>query len=179
MRGVEQDLAVHLRDTLAHTAHAVGSLRDDMLLGHAAAVIADGQDDLIISLMVFGAHPGCAGMSRHIAQRLLEDAEQVDRGRLVQFALGALLLALFFAGTALGSGAFGAVSWILDSVLGRVIIFLFSWALFHHLLGGVRHALWDRGVFFDPKGRELAAQATLYGGAGLTILFWIVVAIFG
>ncbi len=93
--------------------------------------------------------------------------------------LGALLLALFFAGTALGSGAFGAVSWILDSVIGRLIIFLFSWALFHHLLGGVRHALWDRGVFFDPKGRELAAQATLYGGVGLTILFWIVVAIFG
>jgi succinate dehydrogenase / fumarate reductase cytochrome b subunit len=93
--------------------------------------------------------------------------------------LGALLLALFFVGTALGPSAFGAVSWIVDSLLGRVIIFLFSWALFHHLLGGVRHALWDRGRFMDPKGRELAAQATLYGGVGLTILFWIVVAVFG
>jgi succinate dehydrogenase / fumarate reductase cytochrome b subunit len=93
--------------------------------------------------------------------------------------LGALLLTLFFLGTALGPGAFGAVSWIVNSVLGRVIVFLFSWALFHHLLGGIRHALWDRGLFMDPKGRELAAQATLFGGVGLTVLFWIVVAIFG
>jgi succinate dehydrogenase / fumarate reductase cytochrome b subunit len=93
--------------------------------------------------------------------------------------LGAILLALFFLGTALGPGAFGAVSWILDSVIGRLIIFLFSWALFHHLLGGVRHALWDRGLYLDPHGRELAAQATLYGGIGLTILFWIASALFG
>jgi succinate dehydrogenase / fumarate reductase cytochrome b subunit len=93
--------------------------------------------------------------------------------------LGALLLALCFAGTALGPGAFGAVGWILDSLLGRVIVFLFSWALFHHLLGGVRHALWDHNLFFDPRGRELAARATLYGGVGLTVLFWIAVAFFG
>jgi succinate dehydrogenase / fumarate reductase cytochrome b subunit len=93
--------------------------------------------------------------------------------------LGAILLALFFFGAALGPGAFGAVSWILDSAIGRLIIFLFSWALFHHLLGGVRHALWDRGLYLDPQGRELAAQATLYGGIALTILFWVASALFG
>jgi succinate dehydrogenase / fumarate reductase cytochrome b subunit len=93
--------------------------------------------------------------------------------------LGAILLALYFLGTALGPGAFGLVSWITDSFFGRVIIFLFSWALFHHLLGGVRHAVWDRGLYLDPQGRELAAQATLYGGIALTILFWIASALFG
>jgi succinate dehydrogenase / fumarate reductase cytochrome b subunit len=93
--------------------------------------------------------------------------------------LGALLLALFFAGAALGPGAFGAMAWLVNSFLGRIVVVLFSWALFHHLLGGVRHALWDRGLFFDPKGRELLAQATLWGGIGLTILFWLIVAAFG
>lgn len=97
----------------------------------------------------------------------------------VSLYLGAILLALFFLGTGLGPGAFGAVSWILDSAIGRLIIFLFSWALFHHLLGGVRHALWDRGLYLDPQGRELAAQATLYGGIALTILFWVASALFG
>lgn len=93
--------------------------------------------------------------------------------------LGVLLLALFFAGAALGPGPFGAVAWIGDSILGRVVVFIISWALFHHLLGGVRHALWDRGLFFDAKGRELLAQATLWGGVGLTILFWLVVSALG
>jgi len=93
--------------------------------------------------------------------------------------LGALLLGLFFAGAALGPAAYGATSWIVNSILGRLIVFLFSWALFHHLLGGVRHALWDRGLFFDAGGREFLAKATLWGGVGLTLLFWILVAAFG
>ena len=38
------------------------------------------------------------------------------------------------------------------------------WAIFHHLLGGVRHAFWDRGLYMDAKGRELLAQGTLVGG---------------
>ena len=50
------------------------------------------------------------------------------------------------------------VSWIVNGFFGHVIVLVFSWALFHHLLGGVRHALWDRGLFMDPKGRELLAQ---------------------
>jgi succinate dehydrogenase / fumarate reductase cytochrome b subunit len=86
----------------------------------------------------------------------------------------ALLLAVYLLGAALGPGAFGAVSWIASGFLGHVIVLLFTWALFHHLLGGVRHAIWDRGLCMDPKGREFLAQATLGGGVALTILLWIV-----
>ena len=34
----------------------------------------------------------------------------------------------------------------------------FTWSLFHHLMGGIRHAIWDAGLMFDPEGRELAAK---------------------
>ena len=88
--------------------------------------------------------------------------------------VGALLLALFFLGVALGGGAYGAVSWIASGFVGHAIVFLFTWAVFHHLLGGVRHALWDRGVYMDPKGREFLVQATLGGGIALTMLLWII-----
>lgn len=91
----------------------------------------------------------------------------------VALYLGAILFALFFAGLALGAGAFEAVSWLVDSFLGRVVVFLFSWALLHHLLGGVRHALWDRGLYLDAEGRELLTQATLGGGIALTLVLWI------
>ncbi len=91
----------------------------------------------------------------------------------VALYLGAFLLAIYLLGLAFGPGAFGAVSWIANGFIGHVIVLGFSWALFHHLLGGVRHALWDRGLYMDPKGRELLAQATLGGGIVLTLVTWI------
>jgi succinate dehydrogenase / fumarate reductase, cytochrome b subunit len=92
---------------------------------------------------------------------------------------GALLLALYLLGLALGPSAFSAVSWIENSLLGRVFVFLFSWSLFHHLLGGVRHAIWERGLYLDGPGRELLAKATLGGGVALTLALWAAVALFG
>ena len=91
----------------------------------------------------------------------------------VALYLGALLLALYLLGLAFGPGAFRAVFWIVNGFVGHVIVLGFSWALFHHLLGGVRHALWDRGLYMDTTGRELLAQATLAGGIILTLLTWI------
>ncbi len=91
----------------------------------------------------------------------------------VALYLGAILLGFFFFGLALGPQAFETVSWIVDSVIGRVFVVLFSWALFHHLLGGIRHAIWDRGLYLDAAGRELLAKATLGGGVALTLLLWI------
>lgn len=86
---------------------------------------------------------------------------------------GMALLALFLLGAAMGGGAFSAVSWIASGFIGNIIILVVVWAIFHHLLGGVRHALWDRGLYMDPKGREFLAQATLGGGLLLTLLAWI------
>lgn len=93
--------------------------------------------------------------------------------------LSCALLALYLLGLAFGPGAFAAVSWIGSGFIGYLVVFLFSWAVFHHLLGGVRHAIWDRGLYMDPWGREFLAQATLYGGIGLTVLLWIISAIAG
>jgi succinate dehydrogenase / fumarate reductase cytochrome b subunit len=91
----------------------------------------------------------------------------------VALYLGATLFALYFLGLALGPGPFAAVSWIANGFLGHLIVLGFVWALFHHLLGGVRHALWDRGLFMDPIGRELLAQGTLVGGIVLTVLIFV------
>ncbi|ATQ68312.1 MULTISPECIES: succinate dehydrogenase, cytochrome b556 subunit [Methylosinus] len=90
---------------------------------------------------------------------------------------GAILLALYLLGLALGPSAFSTVAWIANSLIGRAFLFLFSWALFHHLLGGVRHAIWDRGLYLDGPGRELLAKATLGGGVALTLGLWIAVAL--
>jgi succinate dehydrogenase / fumarate reductase cytochrome b subunit len=93
----------------------------------------------------------------------------------VALYLGAALLAIYFAGLAAGPRAYPAVSWIVDGVTGKIILIGFVWALYHHLLGGIRHALWDRGIFMGPVGREALAQATLIGGVALTALTFYLV----
>jgi succinate dehydrogenase / fumarate reductase, cytochrome b subunit len=86
---------------------------------------------------------------------------------------GALLLAWFLIALASGPEAFGTVAWFLDSIVGRLVLFGFTWALFHHLLGGVRHFLWDAGWGMTHPEREWLAQGTLAGGILLTVLVWV------
>ncbi|MCC3244259.1 succinate dehydrogenase, cytochrome b556 subunit [Methylocystis sp. WRRC1] len=93
--------------------------------------------------------------------------------------VGMALLALFLLGAAMGGWVFSAFSWLGSGFIGGLIVFLVTWAIFHHLLGGVRHALWDRGLYMDPKGREFLAQATLGGGVALTLLVWVLKSLVG
>lgn len=88
--------------------------------------------------------------------------------------VGMALLGLQLLGVAMGGWVNSLFWWLGGGFIGGLIVFLVTWAIFHHLLGGVRHALWDRGLYMDPKGRELLAQGTLVGGVGLTLLLWII-----
>lgn len=88
--------------------------------------------------------------------------------------VGVLLLAWFLIAASMDAAAFGAVSGFLNSILGRLILFGFTWALFHHMLGGVRHIIWDAGYGMDAPEREWLTTATLIGGFALTIAVWAI-----
>ncbi len=88
--------------------------------------------------------------------------------------LGTLLLAWFLIAASAGGKAFETAAYCFNSIPGKVILFGFSWALFHHLLGGIRHIIWDTGHGFEPKERELLAQQTLVGGIALTAAVWVI-----
>ena len=86
--------------------------------------------------------------------------------------VGVLLLAWFLLATSMDAAAFGVASAFLNSFLGRLILFGFTWALFHHMLGGIRHFIWDAGYGMDKPEREGLAIATLAGGLALSIIIW-------
>ena len=86
---------------------------------------------------------------------------------------GTLLLAWFLLAAASDAGSFGVVAGVLNSVFGRIVLFGFTWALFHHLLGGIRHFVWDVGYGLNHPEREWLAQGTLGGGLLLTIIVWV------
>jgi succinate dehydrogenase / fumarate reductase, cytochrome b subunit len=88
--------------------------------------------------------------------------------------VGTLLLAWYLVALAAGPEQFATVAAVFGSLLGQLVLFLFTWALFHHLLGGLRHFVWDMALWMDHPQREWLAQGTLVGGLVLTVLVWIV-----
>jgi succinate dehydrogenase / fumarate reductase cytochrome b subunit len=66
------------------------------------------------------------------------------------------------------------VQWFMETLLGRLILFGYTWALIHHMLGGIKHLIWDLGYGFGPAEREWLTMATLAGSVAFTILLWLV-----
>ena len=91
--------------------------------------------------------------------------------------LGALLLAWFLLAASMDASAFAFFSGFIQSIFGRLILFGFTWALFQHLLGGLRHLIMDAGYGMDDPEREQLAMATLIGGLALTIVVWAIAAL--
>ena len=88
--------------------------------------------------------------------------------------VGMILIAWYLIAAATSEPAFNRAYSVLASIPGQIVLFGFTWALFHHFFGGIRHAIWDTGVGMEPKEREWLAIGTLVGGIVLTILVWIV-----
>ncbi len=58
---------------------------------------------------------------------------------------GTLLIVLWLGAAALGDGPMAIVNAVFGFWLVQVVFFLATWALFHHMLGGIRHFVWDSG----------------------------------
>jgi succinate dehydrogenase / fumarate reductase cytochrome b subunit len=95
--------------------------------------------------------------------------------RITGFGLyfGMLLLAWWFLAAASGPNGYARFEWFAGSIVGRLVLFGYTWALIHHMLGGVRHLIWDTGHGFGPSEREWLAAANLIGSIAITVLLWI------
>tara|TARA_R110002020_G_scaffold15143_1_gene53785 strand:- start:64 stop:462 length:399 start_codon:yes stop_codon:yes gene_type:complete len=87
---------------------------------------------------------------------------------------GTILIVWWLVAAASGPDAFATANGFFGSVIGMILLFGFTWALMHHMIGGLRHFIWDTGKGFDEKPREMLAWATIIGSVSLTILLWIV-----
>jgi succinate dehydrogenase / fumarate reductase, cytochrome b subunit len=85
---------------------------------------------------------------------------------------GSALLAIWLVALASGPSAFETVQGLFGSILGRLVLFAYTWLLLHHMLGGVRHLIWDFGHGMEPGTRFAMARATLIGSVTLTLLIW-------
>lgn len=86
---------------------------------------------------------------------------------------GTLLLAWWLIAAAMSEDHFNFVSGIIGSWLGLLVLFGFTLALALHLLGGVRHLVWDTGQGLEKHTSIRLAWATLAGALVLTVAIWL------
>ena len=98
----------------------------------------------------------------------------VHRATGAALYVGISLLAIWLVALASGPSAFEAVQWFFGSPIRILVLFGYTWVLLHHMLGGVRHLVWDFGYGMERRGRIAMARFTLIGSVVLTILVWVV-----
>lgn len=87
---------------------------------------------------------------------------------------GTLLVVWWLVAAATGEPYFGWVSWFMGTWFGKLVLFGYTWALLHHMLGGMRHLMWDLGYGFDKHFASRLAKANLIGSVILTVAVWVV-----
>lgn len=86
---------------------------------------------------------------------------------------GTLLLAWWLIAAATGPEYYAYVSSWFNSLPGRIVLFGYTWALFHHMMGGIRHFIWDFIKGHDLKSVDLLSWATISMSLILTFFVWV------
>ena len=91
----------------------------------------------------------------------------------VVLAFAALLLTYWLASAAYGPESFARAQVLMESWVGRLVLFGFTFSLFYHLCNGVRHLGWDMGWGFDLVKLRLTGVIVIIASMALTVLSWM------
>ncbi len=86
--------------------------------------------------------------------------------------LGSILVAAFFFTAAYSEEAYNAALSLAETLPGKVILFLWSGALYFHMCNGVRHMIWDTGKLLSKSAAMKANYVVLFFAAVLTLGTW-------
>ncbi|MEF2548693.1 succinate dehydrogenase, cytochrome b556 subunit [Aurantimonas sp. E1-2-R+4] len=93
--------------------------------------------------------------------------------------VGTLFFVWWLVAAASGPEAFSYASAFFGSIIGQMILFGYTWALLHHMFGGIRHLIWDTGHGLGKETSTLLAQATLVASLAVMLILWVGILIFG
>jgi succinate dehydrogenase / fumarate reductase, cytochrome b subunit len=119
--------------------------------------------------------PGARPLSPHLqihAMRINMVMSMMHRITGTALYFGTLLLAWWLIAAATGPGYFAYVNDLLGSWFGRLVLFGYTWALIHHMLGGIRHLIWDTGRGFELRTIDLMGWGTIIGSTLITLAIW-------
>lgn len=92
---------------------------------------------------------------------------------------GSLLLAWWLIAAASGPDYYNYVSSWFATWPGKIILLGYTWVLMNHMLGGLRHLLWDTGHGYNLKTIDILCWGSLAASFTLTAIIWAFVALGG
>ncbi|MFC5992241.1 succinate dehydrogenase, cytochrome b556 subunit [Limoniibacter endophyticus] len=98
----------------------------------------------------------------------------LHRATGIALYFGTILVVWWLLAAATSESAFAFINGFLGSWFGVLILFGYTWVLLHHMVGGIRHFIWDTGHGLRKDIASKAAWANIAISISLTVLFWIV-----
>lgn len=89
--------------------------------------------------------------------------------------LATVLVVAWLLAAASSEAAFAVVDGLLRSILGTLILLAATWAIFYHMLGRLRHVLWDFGYLLRVPVSEDMAKGMFILATLLTVFVLIAV----
>ena len=86
---------------------------------------------------------------------------------------GMFLFAWWLFAAATNQAYFEWVNGLFASIIGRLFLLGFSWALVHHMLGGIKHLVQDTGRAMEKDFTTKMAKLHWAASIILTILLWL------
>lgn len=89
--------------------------------------------------------------------------------------LAAFLVVWWLLAAATSETYFRVADAVITSFIGDLVMFFSLLALWYHLLGGLRHLIWDQGYALDVETSEKMGWGMIGGSILLTIITAIIV----
>ena len=90
----------------------------------------------------------------------------------IALAIGTLLLIYWLVAAASGPEAFAQAQGLIGSIIGRLLLLGWTFALFYHLCNGIRHLYWDAGYGFELSTVYRSGWSVVVVSLGLTAGSW-------
>jgi len=90
----------------------------------------------------------------------------------IALSLGLPVYAAWLMAASGSAGDFDAMTALLGSLPGRLLLIAWSGAFFLHFANGVRHLAWDLGYGFERSQANATGWAVIVAAALATALYW-------
>lgn len=97
----------------------------------------------------------------------------VNRLTGILLSIAAIALVIWLAAGTAGPQPYAIVQAALASWTGQVILFVFTFAFFLHLFGGIRHLVWDTVHGFELRTIYMSGWTVVAASVVMTVVAWV------